>query len=198
MRSQALPSRAHNFFSWRGLKIWKLPIDLTHGTNYQIGLPHYRVLAYRFCVGRWAGVCVGRVCDREQRRADARACRQRPRVAWLHGQPRHREKIMLWSPRSSTPSRSRSLRFLSGLWFVRKLPSMLTAIPVVCVALGLACAAGCHRVVLVPESSPVRIAKATRTTVYCLVDGEWTLSANDVILSEGWYCVPPSFLEDEK
>jgi hypothetical protein len=52
--------------------------------------------------------------------------------------------------------------------------------------------------VLVPESSPVRIAKATRTTVYCLVDGEWTLSANDVILSEGWYVVPPSFVEDEK
>ena len=75
---------------------------------------------------------------------------------------------------------------------------MLTQIPVVCVALGLVCAAGCHRVVLVPESSPVRIAKATRTTVYCLVDGEWTLSANDVILSEGWYVVPPSFVEDEK
>ena len=87
---------------------------------------------------------------------------------------------------------------MSGLWFARKLPSMLTAIPVVCVALGLAFAAGCHRVVLVPESSPVRIARATRTTVYCLVDGEWTLSANEVILSEGWYCVPPSFLEDEK
>ena len=87
---------------------------------------------------------------------------------------------------------------MSGLWFARKLPSMLTAIPVVCVALALAFAAGCHRVVLVPESSPVRIAKATRTTVYCLVDGEWTLSANDVILSEGWYVVPPSFLEAEK
>lgn len=75
---------------------------------------------------------------------------------------------------------------------------MLIQIPAVCVALALACAAGCHRVVLVPESSPVRIAKATRTTVYCLVDGEWTLSANDVILSEGWYVVPPSFVEDEK
>ena len=75
---------------------------------------------------------------------------------------------------------------------------MLTQIPAVCVALALACAAGCHRVVLVPESSPVRIAKATRKTVYCLVDGEWTLSANEVILSEGMYVVPPSFVEDEK
>jgi len=75
---------------------------------------------------------------------------------------------------------------------------MLTQIPAVCAALALACVAGCHRVVLVPESSPVRIARATRTTVYCLVDGEWTLSANEVILSEGMYVVPPSFVEDEK
>ena len=100
--------------------------------------------------------------------------------------------------RSSPQSSACLRRSLSGSQFVRRLLSTLTLIPVVCVALGLVCASGCHRVVLVPESSPVRIAKATRTTVYCLVDGEWTLSANDVILSEGWYVVPPSFVEDEK
>jgi hypothetical protein len=28
-----------------------------------------------------------------------------------------------------------------------------------------------------------------------MTDGEWTLSDNCVTIPEGWYCVPPSFVE---
>jgi hypothetical protein len=34
-----------------------------------------------------------------------------------------------------------------------------------------------------------------RGTVYASVDGEWRLSENAVTIPEGWYCVPPSFIE---
>ena len=29
-----------------------------------------------------------------------------------------------------------------------------------------------------------------------MTDGEWTLSANAFAIPEGWYCVPPSFVEE--
>ena len=29
-------------------------------------------------------------------------------------------------------------------------------------------------------------------------DGEWRLSANCVEIPEGWYCVPPSFMEEDE
>lgn len=49
---------------------------------------------------------------------------------------------------------------------------------------------------LVPESSPVRIGPECRTRVYTLgTDGAWELSANRVCVPEGWYAVPPSFVE---
>jgi hypothetical protein len=32
--------------------------------------------------------------------------------------------------------------------------------------------------------------------VYALVDGEWVLSENRVTIPEGWYCVPPSYVEE--
>jgi hypothetical protein len=53
--------------------------------------------------------------------------------------------------------------------------------------------------VLVPESAPIRIGPETRARVYA-VDPEsklWRLSENRVEIPEGWYCVPPSFVEDE-
>jgi hypothetical protein len=31
--------------------------------------------------------------------------------------------------------------------------------------------------------------------VYALVDGEWRLSSGAVHIPEGWYMVPPSFVE---
>jgi hypothetical protein len=30
-----------------------------------------------------------------------------------------------------------------------------------------------------------------------LENGEWVISDNEVLLPEGWYCVPPSYVEDE-
>lgn len=66
-----------------------------------------------------------------------------------------------------------------------------------CAALAVASAPGCGRTVLVPESSPVRIGPATRARIYVMTDGEWRLSDDRVTLPEGWYCVPPSYVEDE-
>ena len=63
-----------------------------------------------------------------------------------------------------------------------------------CAALVLACACGCSRTILVSESSPIRIGQV-RGTVYASVDGEWKLSENAVTIPEGWYCVPPSFMD---
>lgn len=56
-------------------------------------------------------------------------------------------------------------------------------------------ASGCTRTVLVPEASPVRIGPATKARIYAMTDGEWELGANAVEIPEGWYCVPPSFVE---
>ena len=64
------------------------------------------------------------------------------------------------------------------------------------VALVLGFGTGCgSRTVLVPESSPVRMGPGATARVYALVEGDWTLSANRVEVPEGWYLVPPSFVE---
>lgn len=59
--------------------------------------------------------------------------------------------------------------------------------------------AGCSpRAVLVPESSPVRIGPEVSGRVYVLTpEGDWQLSGNSVSIPEGWYLVPPSFVEKE-
>jgi hypothetical protein len=49
--------------------------------------------------------------------------------------------------------------------------------------------------VLVSEASPVRIGPGTKARVYARVGGEWILSENRVEVPEGWYLVPPSFVE---
>lgn len=66
-----------------------------------------------------------------------------------------------------------------------------------CVALAVASATGCARTVLVTEGAPVRIGPNARARVYALERGEWTLSQNPVAIPEGWYVVPPSFVDDE-
>lgn len=95
---------------------------------------------------------------------------------------------------SSRKLRSHSLAGLTnelsaGLWQRTQLPmAMLFA------ALALVCACGCSRTILVSESSPIRIGQV-RGTVYASVDGEWKLSENAVTIPEGWYCLPPSFMQ---
>jgi hypothetical protein len=64
------------------------------------------------------------------------------------------------------------------------------------VALALAFASGCNRVTLVTEGSPIRIGPDARARVYVLTDDGWTLSPDAVEIPEGWYCVPPSFVDD--
>lgn len=66
-------------------------------------------------------------------------------------------------------------------------------------ALAVAFASGCgSRTVLVAEGSPIRIGPDACGRVYSMVDGEWTLSQNKVKVPEGWYLVPPSYVEDER
>ena len=65
-----------------------------------------------------------------------------------------------------------------------------------CSALALACATGCTSTVLVTEAAPMRLGPESDVRVYTLQpDGRWLLSPNRVRIPEGWYVVPPSFVE---
>jgi len=56
---------------------------------------------------------------------------------------------------------------------------------------------GCTRTVLVSEDSPIRMGPKVRARVYTLdADGKWLLGDNEVIVPEGWYAVPPSFVKE--
>lgn len=71
-------------------------------------------------------------------------------------------------------------------------------IAVLFATLAVASASGCSRTILVPEAAPVRIGPDVRGKVYA-VDPEtkaWRLSDNRVSIPEGWYAVPPSFVEN--
>lgn len=74
---------------------------------------------------------------------------------------------------------------------------MLIKIPICLAVLAGAFAGGCARAVLIPESSPIRIGPETRARIYAMTDGDWRLSDNRVLIPEGWYCVPPSFVEED-
>jgi hypothetical protein len=67
------------------------------------------------------------------------------------------------------------------------------------VVLVLASASGCggSRTVFIPEDSPIRMGPSVRARVYTYQTGQWVLSANQVEIPEGWYCVPPSFVKDD-
>lgn len=65
-------------------------------------------------------------------------------------------------------------------------------------AVALAFATGCTRTVLVSESSPVRMGPEVTGRVYVLTDKGWQLGDNRVQIPEGWYCVPPSYVEEER
>ena len=60
----------------------------------------------------------------------------------------------------------------------------------------IAFASGCVRAVLVPETSPVRLAETVKAKVWILEDGIWIESVNEVELKEGLYIVPPSYVHD--
>lgn len=51
---------------------------------------------------------------------------------------------------------------------------------------------------LVNEGSPMRVGPDCKTKVYTMTDTGWELSPNRVVIPEGWYVVPPSFVEEPK
>lgn len=99
------------------------------------------------------------------------------------------------STESSRPLRSRSSPTLNVAWSVAPWRSILTWMKLVFAGLALACAIGCSRTVLVPEGSPIRIGPDASLRVYVLTNGEWTLSSETVDVPEGWYVVPPGYVE---
>ena len=71
-------------------------------------------------------------------------------------------------------------------------------IGLVLAALAVGFGSGCTRTILVPEASPIRIGPRTEARVYVRDGGEWVLGSNSVTIPEGWYCVPPSYVDEEK
>ena len=59
--------------------------------------------------------------------------------------------------------------------------------------LSIVCVSGCAapRTVLVPPGEPVKIGPKVKGKVYVLTDNGWELSANPVVIPEGWYALPP-------
>ena len=102
------------------------------------------------------------------------------------------------SSESSPRSRWAFSDGLRAVWRSRIGPWILTYAAILLTALVLASVTGCTRTILVPEASPIRIGPETRTRVYVLDGGEWVLSENRVMIPEGWYCVPPSFVEEDR
>ena len=50
---------------------------------------------------------------------------------------------------------------------------------------------------LVPEDSPMRVGPSSSMRVWMRLDGVWTLSGNRIEIPEGWYLVPPSYVEED-
>ena len=61
--------------------------------------------------------------------------------------------------------------------------------------LALLCASGCRQTVLVPDGSPMRSVKLTGRVLQ-RIDGQW-VESSDVEIPEGWYLVPPRFVENQ-
>jgi hypothetical protein len=51
--------------------------------------------------------------------------------------------------------------------------------------------------VFVHESTPIRVGPMTKGRVYLRIADEWVLSSNAVPIPEGWYIVPPSFVDED-
>jgi len=78
-------------------------------------------------------------------------------------------------------------------------PLTLTLTVIVFVVLVLGLMSGCgSRTVFIPEDSPIRMGPNVNARVYTLQQGQWILSKNQVQIPEGWYCVPPSFVSDNR
>lgn len=69
---------------------------------------------------------------------------------------------------------------------------------IVGLSLGLvaASATGCGRTVLIPEDSLLRVGPDARIRVWYHLKGEWHDSGQELKIPEGWYLVPPSFVDE--
>lgn len=77
----------------------------------------------------------------------------------------------------------------------RRLARMLIVTALLSIALASGCVGG--RTVLVADDSPMRIGPDATGTLYRLINGEWQLSSGRGALPEGWYIVPPRFVEPD-
>jgi len=75
---------------------------------------------------------------------------------------------------------------------------ILTAMWMAFAVLAIGFANGCARTVIVSDGSPARIGPDAKARIYARVDGEWRLSESVVAIPEGWYLVPPRFVENDK
>lgn len=99
-----------------------------------------------------------------------------------------------YSRRSSPPSLSSSSAGLNE----EALRWIQIAIWVGFAVLAVVFASGCARTVLVSDGSPMRIGQGTAGRVYTRQAGEWVLSPDRVEIPEGWYVVPPRFVEEDE
>lgn len=99
-----------------------------------------------------------------------------------------------FSRRSSQPSRNGSFAGLSE----EALRLIQIAIWIGFAVLALGFALGCGRTVLVSDGSPARIGPDAKARLYARVNGEWVLSREKVAIPEGWYLVPPRFVEEDE
>lgn len=74
-------------------------------------------------------------------------------------------------------------------------PTWLIAAAALWSALGSGCGSG--RTVLVADDSPIRVGPGTTGPAYQLIDGEWVLGSEPISYPEGWYVVPPRFVEPD-
>lgn len=100
---------------------------------------------------------------------------------------------------TSSPGSSRRCSDGFKVWLSDRLaPWILFLTALFLAGLVIGCLGGCAaRTVLVPEAAPVRVGPDVRARVYVRVGGEWILSDNRVPIQEGWYLVPPSYVEEE-
>jgi hypothetical protein len=106
--------------------------------------------------------------------------------------------MSVWHTDFSRRSSSRSQSFWSSASSEEASQWMQIAIWIGFAALAVVFASGCGRTVLVSDGSPMRIGRETVGRVYTRQGGEWVLSPDRVEIPEGWYVVPPRFVEENE
>lgn len=91
--------------------------------------------------------------------------------------------------------RSLCSRGWNAAWSVELSPWTQTLIMLASAVLLVAFGFGCSRTVLVRESDPVRTGPSFKGRIYSMVENEWRLSQTEIEIPEGWYLVPPSYVE---